>query len=143
MAWPRVSLTIVALALLASALAPTSLCAASPEALEARYSPAYDRCLESPGGQSTFGMIECATAELKVQDASLNRAYRAAMADLNERQKARLRAAQRAWIAFRDADCAAQFDEDWGSLSRISANVCILQRTVERTLDLEAYRKFE
>ena len=88
-------------------------------------------------------MIECTAAELKVQDSRLNQAYRVAMADLNDRQKARLKTAQRAWIAFRDADCAAQFDEDWGTLSRISANVCVLQRTVERTLELEAYRQFE
>ena len=143
MAWPRVSFTIVALALLAAAMAPTSLRAASDEAVEARYSPAYDRCLESPGGQTTYGMIECTTAELNVQDRRLNDAYRIAMADLNDRQKARLKAAQRAWMVFRDADCAAQSDEDWGSLSRITAHVCVLQRTVERTLDLEAYRQEE
>ncbi|NBU26735.1 MAG: lysozyme inhibitor LprI family protein [Caulobacteraceae bacterium] len=143
MVWPRVALAIAALALPATVLAPSALKAASPEAIEARYSPAYGRCLESPGGQSTYGMIECTAAELKLQDRRLNQAYRVAMADLNDRQKARLKTAQRAWIAFRDADCAAQFDEDWGSLARISANVCVLQRTVERTLELEAYRQFE
>jgi uncharacterized protein YecT (DUF1311 family) len=61
------------------------------------------------------------------------------MGDLNDRQKARLRAAQRAWLAFRDADCASRQDEDWGTLSRITANACVLRRTVERTIDLEGY----
>ena len=53
-------------------------------------------------------MIDCFNAELKIQDARLNATYRQAQADLNARQKASLTAAQRAWIAYRDADCAAQ-----------------------------------
>ena len=137
MAWLKVVLALVVLAL------PLPVRAASPEAMEARYSPAYDRCLDQPGGQTTYGMIQCTAEELKVQDGRLNQAYRVAMADLNDRQKARLKTAQRAWIAFRDADCAAQFDEDWGTLSRVTANMCVLQRTVERTLELEAYRQAE
>lgn len=137
MAWSRLAVLIAVLVL------PTSTLAASPEAIEARYSAAYDRCLNQAGGQTTYGMIQCTAAELKLQDGRLNQAYRMAMSDLNDRQKARLKAAQRAWIAFRDADCAAQFDEDWGSLSRVTANVCVLQRTVERSLELEAYRQQE
>jgi len=105
----------------------------------ARYTPAYDKCLESPEGQSTAGMIGCVGQELEVQDKALNAAYAASMAQLNDRQKAKLRAAQKAWIAFRDADCASREDQDWGTLSRIDANTCMLRRTVERTIELEAY----
>ena len=113
--------------------------AAPPDPVQARYTPAYDRCLASPDGQSTLGMIDCAGAELKLQDARLNAAYRKTMASLNARQKAKLQTAQRAWVAFRDAECASYEDEDWGTISRINASACVLHMTVQRTVDLEAY----
>ena len=128
--------------------APVLLCLsvlAAPlasQATEPKYSPAYDRCLASPDGQSTMGMIACAGAELKLQDARLNRAYQAAMKRLDQpRQRAALQKAQRAWIAFRDADCASLYDQDWGSLSRIEANACMLDHTARRADALEAYRR--
>lgn len=124
---------------LALALAfPAATLAADP-AVEARYTPALQRCLDSPDGMSTHGQIQCVQGEHARQDARLNAAYKAAMADLNARQKARLQAAQRAWIAFRDRNCEAQMDEDWGTLSTVNANFCVLRMTVERTLELEDY----
>ncbi|HWA63725.1 MAG TPA: lysozyme inhibitor LprI family protein [Caulobacteraceae bacterium] len=123
---------------LAAAL-PTLAAEAPKDPAEARYTPAYQKCLDSPDGQSTAGMIGCTDAELKLQDAALNAAYRKAMKDLTPGQKAKLQAAQRAWIAFRDAECASYEDEDWGSLSRINAASCVLHMTVLRTIDLEAY----
>jgi uncharacterized protein YecT (DUF1311 family) len=87
-------------------------------------------------------MIGCANAELQVQDGRLNTAYQAAILRLERpRQKAALQKAQRAWIAFRDADCAAYVDEDWGSMARVEANACVLERTRERAAELETFRK--
>ncbi|HEX7761045.1 MAG TPA: lysozyme inhibitor LprI family protein [Caulobacteraceae bacterium] len=123
--------------------AATAVHAADPapakDAAEQRYTRAYDKCLGSAGGQSTMGMNACTDAELKIQDAALNAAYRKAMKDLNPRQKAKLQAAQRAWIAFRDAECASYEDPDWGSLSTINASACVLHMTVLRLIDLENY----
>ncbi len=109
------------------------------DAAEQRYTHAYDRCLDSPDGQSTMGMNACTDDELKIQDAALNAAYRKAMKDLNPRQKTKLQAAQRAWIAFRDAECASYEDQDWGSLSTNNASTCVLHMTVMRVIDLEGY----
>lgn len=112
------------------------------QAAEPTYTPAYQRCLAAPSGQSTAGMIGCVGAELKVQDARLNRAYQAAQTRMAlPRQKAALTKAQRAWIAFRDADCASLYDADWGTLSRVEANSCVLERTAQRADDLERYRQ--
>ena len=109
-------------------------------AIAKRYTPAYQKCLDAPGGQSTMGMIDCIGDELKVQDFALNAAYKKAMRDLTPGEKTNLQRAQRAWIAFRDADCAALDDpEQWGSISRINANVCVLDRTIERTVELENF----
>ena len=102
----------------------------------------YDRCLASPAGQTTAGMIECANAELRVQDGRLNNAYQGAILRLERpRQKAALQKAQRAWIAFRDADCAAYYDQDWGSMARVQANACVLDHTRQRAEELDAFHR--
>lgn len=107
--------------------------------VQAQYSPAYSRCLAQPEGQSTAGMIDCIGAEFTVQDGKLNAQYRETLAGLNARQKAKLVAAERAWIAYRDAECASFQDEDWGTLSRVTANTCMLDTTIARRMALEAY----
>jgi len=109
----------------------------------AKPSTALDRCLARPEGQTTYGMVECIGVETQIQDARLNRAYQAAIARLERpRQKAALQKAQRAWIAFRDADCTSYLDEDWGSMARVEAQQCVLDRTVERADELEVFRKW-
>ena len=112
---------------------------AAQKTIEAQYTPALRRCLENKDNFSTLGMTECVYAEVKVQDARLNVAYAKALTDLTPAQKAKLVAAQRAWIAFRDADCAAQQDADFGSISKIYEAYCNLDRTIVRTQDLKDY----
>lgn len=130
----RLILTATAAALALSAAAPAQ--ARDPRDGE-RYTPAFDQCTDRQG--TTHGLIECVVAEYAIQDQALNEAYRKAMAGLNARQKAKLQAAQRAWIAWRDARCKALEDEDWGTLSRLNANICMLDTTVDRTQELEEY----
>ncbi len=117
--------------------------AASPaQAADPKYSPAYDKCLAAPAGQSTAGMIDCIGTEWQAQDTRLNRAYQGALKRLElPRQKAALQKAQRAWIAFRDADCASLADPDWGTISRVEAAGCRLDRTARRADELEGFRK--
>ncbi|MDO8297465.1 MAG: lysozyme inhibitor LprI family protein [Caulobacter sp.] len=129
-----------ALALAAlGALVATPALAVDAVKIEARYTPAFQACLDSPDGASTMGMVQCVGVEMQVQDAALNAAYRALIAGMTPDQKAGLQKAQRAWIAFRDADCQSRYSPDWGSMSTITANMCMLQRTVERTIELEEF----
>lgn len=130
--------TVAALSLALLAVATPAL-AVDDAKIEARYTPAFQACLDSPDGASTMGMVQCVGVELKVQDAALNAAWRALIADMTPDQKAGLQKAQRAWIAFRDADCQSRYSPDWGSMSTITANMCVLQRTVERTIELETF----
>lgn len=133
------ALSVLTLALLVAA--PVASAQAAKAAKPAKTVSALDRCLATPEGQSTYGMIDCIGKEVAVQDARLNRAYQAALMRLERpRQKAALQKAQRAWIAFRDADCAAYVDEDWGSLARVEANQCVLDRTRQRADELERFR---
>ena len=104
---------------------------------EARETAAYRSCLDQ--AVSTPDMTGCMAAEYEVQDKALNAAYAKAMDGLNARQKEKLKTAQRAWIAFRDANCRALQDEDWGTLSRVTAMSCMVRMTIERTIELEDY----
>lgn len=131
--------------LIITVMAGATLLSAAPAAavdaaeIEARYTPALGLCLDTPDGQTTAGTVGCIAGELKIQDAALNAAYRRLAAGMNPRQQAGLRNAQRAWIAFRDADCASRQDWEWGSMSTVAANFCVLRRTVERTIELETF----
>ncbi len=53
-------------------------------------------------------MDECAAASFRKADAALNNTYRQIMSRLknDENAKRQMTAAQRAWIGFRDAECA-------------------------------------
>jgi uncharacterized protein YecT (DUF1311 family) len=63
--------------------------------------------MESPEGMSTQGMRECMGAATEAWDKELNRVWRELMAELPAAPKEQLRAAQRKWIAFRDAELQA------------------------------------
>jgi len=103
----------------------------------AHLSPVYETCMHRAG--STNDMLDCGARESERWDGRLSRAFQARMSSLNERQRSALKFAQKAWLTFRQADCSAYEDEDWGSISRIDASQCVLRRTVERTLELEAF----
>ena len=116
---------------------------------------ASDACMhEVEAGMSTHGMTRCLLAERDGWDALLNREYAHALdfagaMDDSDRdhfpefadRTGQLRAAQRAWIAWRDANCG-MWEGLWGSGSMrlIFAADCLLTMTAERTLELREYR---
>lgn len=69
---------------------------------------ALARCVDDPGNASTAGQTECETTATKAYDARMNRAYAALMKRLPEAAALQLRAAQHAWLAFRDAERRAR-----------------------------------
>lgn len=103
------------------------------------YSPAYELCWDTPENSNTYGILRCGEAEMAFQDARLNKAYKADMADLAEAPdaKAALLKAQRAWIAFRDADCATVRALIGGTVAPIYMQNCYLEHTARRAQVLE------
>ena len=111
-------------------------------------------CMETTdGGYSTFGMMDCLLKENDVWDEQLNIVYREARAfakamdaadkDLFPEYAVRdmqLLEAQRAWIAFRDANCAMEYGV-WGagSMRQIAGADCLLEMTSRRVFELRAY----
>lgn len=107
------------------------------------------------GGHTTLGMTYCLNAEAVVWDGFLNAEYEATRdwakaADVDEAEffpefaerADKLLQAQRAWIAFRDAECALDYAE-WGSgsMRNIAHADCMLQMTAERTINLRRKRE--
>lgn len=113
-------------------------------------------CMDSQdGGHTTLGMTFCLGAEADVWDGFLNAEYRetrawAEAADADEAvyfpeyavRAEKLLDAQRAWIAFRDAECALDYAE-WGagSMRNIAYADCRLKMTAERTIELRRMRE--
>ena len=97
----------------------------------------------SPEGDTTIGMTSCIQAETKAWDDLLNREY-TALRDLWSDRPAvidRLTQAQRAWIAFRDADCALTYERwDGGSIRSVAAANCQMVATARRAMQLHNMR---
>ena len=99
-----------------------------------------DPCLQGPGSDSTQSMVECLDGETRVWDGLLNSDYRALLGALPKPAADSVRAAQRAWIAARDADCKVPYDlYEGGTIARIDSASCALDHTASRVLQLRAW----
>ena len=114
----------------------TLLAAAAPaQADDALLSAGYRACMERAGGV-TAAMLDCIGAEHRRQDQALNTAYRRLSASLAPRRAKALQAAQRAWIAYRDANVRFYADPEGGTLASVSAAAVALQETARRADEL-------
>lgn len=107
----------------------------SPDCLGAASNSCQDQ-----GFDTTMGMTQCIQAETAVWDTMLNEQYKSTRTVLgaqNPALKDNLLAAQRAWIAFRDAECALAYAR-WqdGSIRSIVHANCMMVMTARRTLEL-------
>ena len=84
----------------------------------------------------TYQMVECLAAQTAYWDKRLNAAYQEALKDAKPEQREQLRASQRLWIQYRDANCL-YYRLGEGSIAMVDAGSCMLRMTKERTLELE------
>lgn len=104
------------------------------------------------GGETTLGITSCLLAEATVWDGFLNAEYQAAQAraksaDAEEAAyfpefanwSEALLDAQRAWITFRDSECALAYAA-WGagSMRNIASADCQMRMTADRTIELRS-----
>lgn len=129
---------IVGLAVAAIA-APAAAQVSRSEEIEQRQSSEYGACEQR--STTDTARVACLEAEFRRQDAELNRQYAAALRRLSPAQHARLRTAQRAWVAWRDADCATLADPAWSYGNAVDAALCRVTMTIGRTIDLENYHR--
>lgn len=93
-------------------------------------------------GQTQLEMNDCAQAEYIRADAQLNAVWdqaKSAMDGLGHGDV--LLDAQRKWLAFRDAACAAEVSPyEGGSIQPLIAYTCLTRLTLARSQDLENFR---
>jgi uncharacterized protein YecT (DUF1311 family) len=85
---------------------------------------------------NTFEMVECLKGRTAQWDKRMNVAYQQALNDAMPQQRDQLRAAQRLWIQYRDANCL-YYGLGEGTIARIDAGDCMRSMTEARARELE------
>ncbi|RWH74311.1 lysozyme inhibitor LprI family protein [Mesorhizobium sp.] len=92
-------------------------------------------CDRNDDSQSMLNI--CADADYQAADAKLNDAYKNIVSHNDQASNKLLQTAQRAWIAFRDAECAYDTaDSQGGSIHPMELSQCLRKLTNERTRQL-------
>jgi uncharacterized protein YecT (DUF1311 family) len=99
---------------------------------------------------TTADLNSCAAQDFDAADAALNAVYKKIISDFavdepenaenNKKWIEALRVSQRAWVAFRDADCdkLTAFEAGGGSATTGAIYGCLTEMTQARTKDLKA-----
>ena len=85
---------------------------------------------------STLQMVECLKANTAQWDKRMTTAYQQAMKDAGDKQREQLRAAQRLWIQYRDANCL-YYGMGEGTIARLDAGECMRKMTEARARELQ------
>jgi uncharacterized protein YecT (DUF1311 family) len=85
---------------------------------------------------STAEMVDCLKAQTAEWDKRMTIAYEKAMKEASPQQHDQLRAAQRLWIQYRDANCL-YYGMGEGTIARIDAGECMRSMTEARARELE------
>lgn len=101
--------------------------------------------LPTSGRQTQHEMNQQAYADYKKADAKLNTAYKRLMAKLSKSRQAKLKAAQVAWLKFRDAESVFLASEmEGGSAEPMLHSGAMANLTQKRTKELdETYHNLE
>jgi uncharacterized protein YecT (DUF1311 family) len=85
---------------------------------------------------NTYQMVECLKARTARWDKRLNAAYQKALEAAGNAQRDQLRAAQRLWVQYRDANCL-YYGMGEGTIARLDAGECMRSMTEARAKELE------
>ena len=78
----------------------------------------------------------CAQVETTIWDELLNNWYRDALTTLPEPVRDKLKAAQRAWVAYRDAKCEVELERKSSPMSLDRYRTCLMEETASRAIAL-------
>lgn len=91
-------------------------------------------------GATQMDLNACAGATYDRADAAMNQAYTRLMKQIGPKAKDGLRAAQKAWLPFRDASCALEaMGVEGGSMQPQVRADCLARVTAARTSVLKGY----
>jgi uncharacterized protein YecT (DUF1311 family) len=101
-----------------------------------------DDCLNNPAASSTVGQTQCIASAGAAWDRELNETYQRLLKSLDPSSQTSLRASQRQWLAFRDAERkfqAGPWSRDQGSLAAVSVGLVNVDILRNRVLTLRNY----
>lgn len=101
-----------------------------------------EQCIRAEGGETTNGTVACINTETAAWETVLEREMTNLRTRLDDEQIGVLYAAQRAWVAFRAADCEFPHVFVRGTLSQPWAADCFMQHTARRALELRSYIEY-
>jgi uncharacterized protein YecT (DUF1311 family) len=102
------------------------------------FGPDYNPCGDQP---NTLASVDCLQAKTQTWDQRLNTAYKSLTQRIDPAQREALKAAQRLWIQYRDANCRFYATQE-GSIRQIQAAECLRAETQDRAQELEKAMKF-
>jgi uncharacterized protein YecT (DUF1311 family) len=124
----------------------TSLCRSLIIAVSVLCASASGVTASAPGGscdsaRTTMELNRCSQEEYEARDRLLNQTYQEVLRQLNtdyqQPTREKLIKAQRLWVQFRDADCAAQESlYDGGTVHTVVYLQCLRDLTSQRIKDL-------
>lgn len=81
------------------------------------FSLVADRCIGDVGAATDRKLTDCYEIEGSIWDTSLNQNYKRLLDTLDDEQKAKARAMQRAWTAYRETTCDFYWDKIQGTMA--------------------------
>ena len=101
------------------------------------HAQSYEQCQEKAGGINTE-LKDCDAAELNRREVMLNKLYKQVQAAVGPGQQAGLRKAERAWVAFADAECGFRMAPEVGFMDApLVYYACRLELIARRIEDLQ------
>jgi uncharacterized protein YecT (DUF1311 family) len=98
-----------------------------------------DPCIDKLSAASDGAMADCYRTETAIWDDLLNENYKKLMATLDTDQTDKLRAMQRAWIAYRDTTCSFYWDKIQGTMANPMISACEARETARRAVLLQFF----
>ncbi len=99
----------------------------------------YDKCVAASGGVMP-AIKACGAKQQQSNYGQLNQTYSRVLRSTAPKYQPALRAAERAWIGFRDAECAFRHaSEGGGQDASLIASQCQAELTSDRVRQLNAY----
>ena len=84
-------------------------------------------------------VVDCYDLENLIWDDFLNQNYKSLLDTLDDDQKAKARAMQSAWIAYRDTTCQFYYDKIQGTMANLMIAACTARESARRAMLLDFF----
>ena len=99
----------------------------------------YVFAIDCQNQQTQTDITQCASSELSVETARINKAYNELTAKLYPTPRQKIKEVQLAWIKYKDLACKFEASGAQGGSAYASVlSVCLVEKTKQRSKELEA-----